>query len=444
MAGGAVPTNQPVFEQEHLASPLKSWTVVLVAALFFLYEFIQMNMLNAISIPLLKTFHIDATTLGAISSYYFISTVIFLFIAGILLDRISPKKIIITALIICILGTIWFGASTSVWMTMVARFFTGIGSAFCFLSCIRIASRWFPPRHMALVIGWIVTMAMIGGTVAQTPLTLLVGAVGWREALFYDAGLGVIILFFIIAFVKDLPPLVRAEEQHEHEELKALGYWKSMRLAFLRIRTWLGGIYTSLLNLPLILLGGLWGTLYLEKVHHIGRVHASVVTSMLFIGTIVGSPLIGWLSDKLRLRKSPMLIGAVISLVLTILLVHFPTMSYGMMTTLFLLIGFVTAAQIIGYPYVAEISPRMITAMSVSVVNISTQAFIAIFQPLFGYFMDLHAGIAHPLKHGYVSGDFSWAMLIFPIGMVLAILCAFCFRETHGKSLEQRQAEQGK
>ena len=47
------------------------WIVCFSAALFFFYEFIQMNMFNAISADLMRAFSLHATELGKLSAYYF-------------------------------------------------------------------------------------------------------------------------------------------------------------------------------------------------------------------------------------------------------------------------------------------------------------------------------------------------------------------------------------
>ncbi len=54
---------------------------------------------------------------------------------------------------------------------------------------------------MALVIGLIVTLAMIGGMVAQPPFfTLLTDALGWRMTLLID-----VMLLLIVLLMKDFP-----------------------------------------------------------------------------------------------------------------------------------------------------------------------------------------------------------------------------------------------
>ena len=161
----------------------RPWIVCFTAALFFFYEFIQMHMFSSISPELMRDFSLNAEQLGFLSASYLYADVVFLLPAGMILDRISTRTVIIAAMAICITGTLGFALATNVWAAAFFHFLSGIGNAFCFLSCIMLASRWFPPRRQALVIGLIVTMAFIGGALAQTPLSLLAHAVGWRHAL---------------------------------------------------------------------------------------------------------------------------------------------------------------------------------------------------------------------------------------------------------------------
>ncbi|MCX7125160.1 MAG: MFS transporter [Gammaproteobacteria bacterium] len=415
-------------------STAKSWFVVLIASLFFFYEFIQMNVFNSISSSLMNSFHINAEKLGDLSSFYFIANVVFLFIAGILLDRVSTRRVILTALAICILGTGLFSFSHSFGWACFFRFLTGIGSAFCFLSVIRLASRWFPAKRMALITGLVVTMAMLGGWVSQTPMELLAHAVDWRVALQIDAAAGLFFFLLIFCVVKDYPEHHIEAHLAEQKAIQEIGYLKSLRMAFFRLQNWFGGLYVCLMNLPVGLLGGLWGVLYLTHTTHITKTEASEISSMLFIGTLIGAPIVGWISDKIQMRRPPMLAGAIISLGLILTIIYAHNLSYGTLFLLFFLTGVCTSTQIIGYPMVAENSKRVITAMSVSVVNISVQGGSALFQPFFGYLLDKHmATRMHLIGTQFVASDFSWAMMIFPAGFILAILIVFALPETRCK-----------
>jgi MFS family permease len=166
---------------EWFRSAIQPWLVCFTASLFFFYEFIQGNMFASIADNIMYDFSIQVDKMAYLSSIYYLSNVVFLFVAGMMLDRFSAKKTMVFAMLLCVCGTFVLAHTESFYIALLCRFVTGIGSAFCFLGPIRIASRWFPPSRMALVTGVIVTIAMTGGMLAQYPLTKMVLYFGWRE-----------------------------------------------------------------------------------------------------------------------------------------------------------------------------------------------------------------------------------------------------------------------
>lgn len=424
-------------------SGIMPWLVCFSAALFFFYEFIQMNMLNSLGEAIAKEYAITATELGNLSACYFYANLIFLLIAGLLLDRYSTRVIILISMITCVAGTILFALSDSLLLACICRFISGIGSAFCFLSSVRLASRWFPPSRLALIVGLVVTMAMLGGVVAQTPLTVLASKIGWRHALYVVAVIGVVITGIIWRFVQDRPS--GQEEQHkvEQQQLQRMGFWKAQKAAFLKRQNWLGGIYTCLLNQPVSLLGALWGNSYLQKVHNLSATDASYVTTMIFLGTVVGSPLAGWISDRMGYRRRPMLVGAMLSILIVLAVIYLPNLSILGLILLFFALGFITSVQVISYPTVAESNPPILTATSVSVVSICAIGGYAVFQPLFGRIMDWSwAGQMEGSVRFYSAADYHLAIKVLPVMFAVALIAAIFLRETRCKAFDSNKPQE--
>jgi len=412
------------------------WLVTLTASLFFFYEFIQLNLFNAIDVQLMEAFKLNAPQLGQLSSMYFYANALCLFPAGILLDRFSTKKLLLGAVAFCTIGTFIFALAQTYVIAATGRFLVGMGASFCFLSCIRLASRWFPPSKMALVTGLVVTMAMLGGLVAQTPLAILSDMIGWRNAVLVDASLGILVALAIIFIVQDRPPnsdhIAHADKTH----LQSLGFWRSIKLVLLNRNNWLGGIYTSLMNLPVFLLGALWGIHYLTEVHHVGHLEASYATTLFFVGVIFGSPAFGWFSDHIGRRVLPMIIGAIVSLAVILVLMYVPNLDLKELIALFFLIGFVTSSQVLSYPAIAELNPTSLTSTAVSIASISIMVSGAIFQPFFGWIMESSG--AHAATAGgapvYSASDFMSAMMIMPVAFILSIFIGWMIKESFCRS----------
>jgi MFS family permease len=412
----------------------QAWLITITASLFFFYEFIQMNLFNAINTDLRQAFQLDAIQIGQLFSMYFYANAICLFPAGNLLDRFSTKKLLLAAVIVCTFGTFLFTIATEYWLAATGRFLVGCGAAFCFLSCIRLASRWFPPQKMAFVTGVVVTMAMLGGLVAQTPFALLTKYLGsWRQALMINTALGVFIIIAIAIFVQDRPPGSHEEAKSDRDQLKALGLWRCIKLAALNPQNWFGGLYTALINLPVFILGGLWGILYLTKVHHVTAEQASYATTLFFVGVIFGSLAFGWFSDHLERRVMPMVVGAILSLMVIGILMYVPNLSLGWLVFLFFLIGFVTSSQVLTYPLIAELNPIYLTSTAVSIDSVCIMVSGFLIPPFFGWLMQQ----SHTVINGtieYTAHDFNRAMLIVPVSFLIALIITAFMRETYCRS----------
>jgi MFS family permease len=413
-----------------------AWVVTLTVSLFFFYEFIQMNLFNTINMQLREAFHLDAVQLGQLFSMYFYANFLCLFFAGNLLDRFSTKKLLLLAICLCTVGTFFFSIATEYWLAAIGRFMVGAGASFCFLSCLRISSRWFSPHRMAFVTGIVVTMAMLGGLVAQTPFALLTEYTGsWRHALLWNTALGVVILVATLWIVKDRPPDALEEAKADQAHLKQLGLWRCIKLAALNPQNWFGGLYTALMNLPVFIMGGLWGILYLTKVHHLTMNQASYATTIFFVGVIFGSPLFGWLSDHIERRVLPMVMGSILSLIVMAFLMYVPGLSLWSIILLFFLIGLVTSSQVLSYPTIAELNPIYLTSTAASIDSLCIMASGFIIPPFFGWLMERSGN--HIIENGvtiYTAQDFNSAMLIMPIAFVIALIITAFIRETYCRS----------
>ncbi len=418
------------------AQSFRAWLVVISAAWFFFYEFMILNIFNAVNEPMMQEFHISATTLGWLSSFYSLANLLFLFPAGMILDRMSTRRLILMAMGISVLSTFVFASAPSIVVVALCRFAMGIGGAFCLLSAVRLASRWFPPQRMAFVVGIIVTMAFIGGSVAQNPMTVLTDHIGWRHTLMVIAGMGGLMWLMVLAFVRDFPP--GYDVAHEKQaNIKELGLGHTIRLAVKNTNNWFAGLYTSLLNLPIFLLG-MYGTMYLEQVHQLTRSQASLVTMMLFIGTLIGSPAIGWLSDRMGRRRLPMLFFGVLSLIVMLLLMWVPHWSMAALLILFLGLGLFTSAQIISYPLVSESNPHQITGSAMGLASTLIMAGLYS-QPFFGWLLELHWD--QTMVDGariYSASNFSLALSIMPIAFVFGLIAAMFIKESYCQSVEDR------
>lgn len=412
----------------HSCAAWMPWLVCLSAGLFFLYEFFQLNLFDVINTPLREAFNISAAEISWMSSTYVWANVLFLLPAGMILDRFSTRNVILSAMALCIIGTLGFGMTKVFSLAAFFHAMTGIGNAFGLLSCVILISRWFPPQRQAFMVGSVVTMAFLGGMLAHTPLAWLSAQYGWRNALFIDAIMGVVFFIWILMVVKDRPnPLEPLAEMQNSKPFS--GFMQSL----LNRQNWLAGLFTACLNLPIMVLCALWGASYLQNVHQLPPIAASNIVSMILMGSIFGCPFVGWLSDYVERRKPIMILGAIATALTTIPLFMEIALSDVSLSCLFFALGFFTSTQVIAYPLVAESNPAENTGVATGIASLIIMAGGGVGQIVFGLLMG-------PAVTGqqYNIANYQTAMLMFPITAIIALIAVGLARETFCKPNRDR------
>ena len=412
----------------------KGWIISLIGALFFFYAFIQANVLTPLSGEISKAFDANASSLSFLSAWYFYANILFIIPAGLLLDRYSVRVLMACGIIVTVIGTFMLAFAPDIVVGYFGRFLCGIMMSFGLISCLKLASLLLPPSKMALASSLIVTIGMIGGVFSQAPIAYLNQHLGWRGALVTLAFIGIfiaILLWFI----------VRAPKSHKmHQEASKLTIWDSLKQVFNNKQNWYCGFFTSLINFPVAILGALFGVPYLTQVHGFQYMEASAITSMLFLGMILGSPFFGWLSDHMKRRKRPMYLGAICSLVFIFILIYATQIDSFKGYLLFFLIGVTSASQVLGYPVIAESNaPRISgTALSLAAFIIMGLGY-GVGLPFVGWILDLtwDGQIVDGLNL-YSIVSYQKALLTLPLAMIVGILMIFFMKETNCKTIYKK------
>lgn len=407
-------------------SRLKAFSVLFFVSLFFFYEFGLNNLFNALEISLVSEFHFSPVEIGFLSSLYFYANIVFLLPAGLLLDRYSPKKLIIIAMLVCSLGVFITAFTSSFIMLALARLFMGMGGGFCFIGCIRVASNWYPDHRIALASGFIVSMGMLGGFSAQAPVAYLIHLYDWRTATVLVSLVGVLVTLLIYLFVQDQPAGAPVAKKTYSKEMV-----KTVKQVLKNPQNWLCGLYSSAINLPVFILGSLWGIPYLVHVYALSELDAAHVCGFIFIGSMVGALIVNAISNVLASRKLPMLIGAMLSFSLILYAVAFvkaPSMLE--LTVFFFMLGLVTSTQVLSYPTVIEMNPAALSSTATSIISISCLSGGAISAPLFGYLLTYFNKIETSPYKVVDPEAYQTAMYMLPISFAIAFIAVLFIRES--------------
>src|SRR3989338_1337253 len=396
----------------------------LMAAFFFAFELIQLHMMNVLSSDVMHELKLNAAAWGTLTSSYLFADVLFLIPAGIILDRLSVRRVILASVVLCIIGIFGFANAFNLVSASFFHFISGIGNAFCFLSCMTLATKWFEPKRRGFIMALMITVGMLGAALAQWPVSLLMQTFTWRSLLLLDGALGFFLLIGVYLFVHE--PLTPASSP--------IITWKgSFRLFTKALRNpqnMLSGLYISLMNMPLMLLGAVWGNLFLKQIFHFSDQDAAMIIGMIATGTIFGSTFFGWLSERLAEKRFPMRVGAFTSFFLLIAIFLMPQESKVLFAVLYFLLGFFTSTQVLGYPVITENSPQDYPATSLGVGGVLVMGLPMLLYPFTGFLLDLSWD--QLLVDGvrlFSLQNFLVAFSIMPIGIFLSFFLTHFIRE---------------
>ena len=197
--------------------------------------------------------------------------------------------------------------------------------------------------------------------------------------------------------------------------------------------TWIIGSYAFAIWTPIAVFAALWGVPYLQEKFQISVVTASGLCSMIWLGIGIGSPLLGWLSDKIESRRIALIISAVLGLSATLVLLYLPELNFGWAYGVCFVLGLGAGGQTVSFAVVKENNSSELVGTASGFNNLSVLIGGALFQPLVGYLLQ-HSNSWRLVNnvHVYSLESYQKALLVMPLCFLASLLIAtFLLKESH-------------
>lgn len=411
-----------------MQSTFKSWAIALIGGLFFFYNFFQMTLFNPLAPALMVHFNIDSVAFGSVSSGYFLAVSLLALPAGMIADKIRTKPLML-ALLAATVANLFFTASiTDAGLLGMSRFAQGMIHAFALTLPMKLAVQWIAPNRLAMASSLIVTIGLIGGAVCQPIMTYFLGTDGLHQALVVNAYIGLAIFILFALVIRD-----NSQFWVQHHSPSWVDFFRGLKASMMNSQNWMGGLYVWFLNLPLILLGATWGQVYMQETWALKPESGSFIIGLIFLGVIVGGPLIGIISDMLKSRKRPLIAGSVLSVLVLGSLLLLPNLSPLALAIIFFLLGITTSSQVLVYPMVAESNPANAVAFSLSIVTFSMMLGNALASVAFSAIVNSRA-IQTEIGPSYTADTFVPGMWMMWGAILLSLVVIAFMRETFKRS----------
>lgn len=406
--------------------------ICLSCSFFYFFQIIQATMFNSLNASLMQEFSISAKEVAVLSSGYFYSNIVFLFIAGIIVEYMYRKKILLIACGGNILSLLGFSLAQAPWQIFVCHFITGLAGSFSLITAIRLISNWSSKEQLATTTGFIVMIGALGGIVAQTPFVILINAFGWRSTLQLTAIFGFFSFIMILFFVKESPD----SHQLNLPQFDLIIFKKNLKSVVTNHVNWILGFWGAIMNMPVFILAALWGNLFLVQTYGLNPITAGTISSMIGIGGTAGSFLLAYLSDYLQKRKIIVTFSAAASFILTIL-VFFTRFSFAapiIMGVLFLLLGFTAGVQPVLFTLTKELNDDKLFS-SAQGMMMSLMMSGGLLQNVFSWILELKW--SHLVQNGvpvFSANDYKRAGLILLAGYSISFILSLYIKEPNKKA----------
>lgn len=407
------------------------WTIL--AAVYIFVTFHRMSA-GVVKNDLQQAFSIGAAQFANIGSMYFYAYFIMQIPSGILADKLGPKRTVSMFSILAAIGSVIFGLASNIGVAYVGRFLVGIGVSVVFICLIKIQSRWFYSRNFALMIGFAGLAANLGAILAQTPLVIAAQKFGWRNTFVFMGLAMVIFAALTMIFVKDDPKDMGLPGMDELENRPAVSanikVMPALKSIITNKRTWVISLAYIGLYTGYVVFLGTFGVSFLMQAYSLTKVKAANYVISAVIGSSVSGLVIGYLSDRFKNRKIPLILSTTLTLIGWIILIY-TRMPLSLLTPFLFVFGFVMTGFTMCWTVGNEVNDRRLSGMATGVVNCVGFLGAAVIPVVMGNILDKYKNVP---AVGYEKAYFVLIIL-----MAVSTAASFFSAETRGKNIYQEK-----
>jgi MFS family permease len=187
--------------EKYILPKRQAITVFFVFAFGYFLSCLLRAITATLSPVLTLEFELMAADLGLLAGGYFLGFASMQIPLGYLLDKFGPKKIVSSFLLIAFIGTLSFALAQSFSGLLISRILIGVGVSACLMAPLTGYRIWFAENQQQRANSWMLMIASLGFLSSTLPVQLLLPSLGWRWLFGGIAGLILISIFLMLAFI---------------------------------------------------------------------------------------------------------------------------------------------------------------------------------------------------------------------------------------------------
>jgi len=370
----------------------RRWYIFLVFGIQFMLAHLHRMSPAVLASDLVNAFHVSATGLGFLSSAYYYAYCFAQIPVGILSDKIGVRKTAVLFGVIGVAGSTLFALATSFPVAILSRILIGLGVAAIFVPGMKALGELFRGNEYARISGLFMSAGAVGWLLSALPLAAFTLIFTWRTFFLLLSLVMLVLVALTWLAMASAPQKKQAAPPVEKTDNKKEKTGSQIRIMLLERHFWSTALWFFTRSGISFGFFGLWVGPYLMDVYGLSKLHASQILCMYPLGIIVGSPLLGYLSDKVLMSRKKITLGTSVfhSIFWVVMVVFFADLSLPVLSALFFFMGIIVGSP--GTVSLTSIKEQMsagIAGTSIGAVNMAGFLGTFLMQPLIGYIIDI-------------------------------------------------------
>jgi MFS family permease len=390
----------------------------LLAALYYFYQYTLRSSPGVMLPQLSHAFGLSAAGVASLLALFYFGYAPFSLIAGPAIDRLGARAVIPVGALMAGAGALLFG-SGNLAAAYAGRFLQGAGGVFALIGAVYIITRNFPASRGATLVGATQMFGSSGGSAGLFLVgPMIAGGVAWNRywTAMGVAGIAIAALLFI---------LLPKPEPSKHRDDWLRGPAAALVTVSKNPQSLLCGLLAGLFFIPTTIFDMIWGVRFMQQGHGFEYGEAVIRSATVPLGWIIGSPLMGMLSDRMGRRK-PVIAGGGCLLLGCLIWILYGPKDVLPPYVLGLLAGFASGAAMVTYTVVKEANAPQFSGTATGVIGFLNFALSALMAPVFGSRMQqFAAGVEPGLQHYQLT----FQPLLYGVALAV-LLTVFLLKET--------------
>ncbi len=285
------------------------WLILFIVSLVMFGSYYIYDSLSPINDYIQQSMNIDSAKFGLLFSFYALPNLLFLLVvAGFLLDRLGIRKAGTVYVFLILLGSLItsLGAGKSFAAMLIGRMVFGFGSEATILVTNKVIARWFKGRELGFAYGLNITVMRLGTILALNTSAQIANATGtWRWSVW--AGTMVMFVSFIVFLIyltmdRDVDKEIETGTEEKIVVKDILKFNSAFWFICFLCVTFYSAVFPFTNHAPR----------FLQMKFGISAAKGGLYTSLIMTASMIFTPLLGLLVDKLGHRGKIMIFGSLL------------------------------------------------------------------------------------------------------------------------------------